>query len=259
MKVCVLANSHVAMLKQASDKTSPTGWVPTYFAAQHTMMGKLRASVDGRGLATKSLRLRKHLKMTSGGLSRVNFDDFDAFACVGLTIKVQTAYLLFEQYQPLRYRLSDDVPLISEDAFRAAVKARYTTTSGAKLLALLAKVGKTVLFIPSPIPNQTFIDMPENAWAKTQKGQAALAWMNDLCREIWQEMATEYGATLILQPPKTIGDNHLTRADYNKGARGIRGQDYEQRDATHMNADFGQIVLDQITDALATTPATASA
>lgn len=78
-KVCIFSNSHVAMLKHATDAVPPKHWKPTYFAAPHTTMGKLRLSQSKKFFFTRDLLLQKHLRLTSGGQDRAILDDYDAF------------------------------------------------------------------------------------------------------------------------------------------------------------------------------------
>ncbi|SEW13475.1 hypothetical protein SAMN04488515_1219 [Cognatiyoonia koreensis] len=63
--------------------------------APHALMGKLRRSQKISALVTSHPVLRKHLRHTSGGRKHIDFDAYDVFVTVGLTIKVQTAYDLF--------------------------------------------------------------------------------------------------------------------------------------------------------------------
>ena len=259
MKVAILANSHVAMIKHAVDESPPQGWTPTFFAAPHALMNKLRRSTKSPALATSDTTLKKHIRHTSGGKTRVEFSEYDAFVCVGLTLKVQTAYDLFDQYRPVGFGQYDGASLISQEAFRAAVQDRFSKTSGFRILRALAAQKRPVLFVQSPFPNETFLDTSPRDWIKGPDGVKARAWMNALCVDAWTEIADGFGARVLDQPENTVTDIELTDGRFQKGAKGLYGEDYENRDSTHMNAEYGQIVLDQITDALAATPATAPA
>jgi len=254
MRVAIIGNSHVAMLKHASDADPPAGWTPVYFAAPHRMMAGLAPGPDGAVLRPGDARLARHLAATSGGLREIDLAAHDAFVCVGLTVKVQTAQDLFADYQPERVRVSAAAQPISEAAFAAAVADRYATTPAPRLLRALARTGKPVCFVPSPFPNESLLDDPSRAWCATAPGMAALNWMNGLCRGIWGQARLSCGARVLDQPPATVGPSGLTLRRFHDGARGMAGQDYAGRDANHMNALFGRIVLDQIGAALATWP-----
>lgn len=250
MKVCILANSHVAMLKKAHDRQPPEGWEPVFFAAPATRMKALKAIRNGRILATTDSVVQDYIHRTSGGRDEVVMADYDAFVVLGLTAKTQTAMRLFCSFQPAAHRVSADARLISEGAFRETVRDKFAATNAARFLRMTKKAGKPVLFLPSPLPSEVLLHNPAYAWVTEPGGAAAVAWINETCRALWQDMADAAGATLILQPAFTIGANHLTRAIYSDGAEQMSGQSYAVENADHMNEAFGQLMFGEIGKAL---------
>ncbi|WP_089991516.1 hypothetical protein [Cognatiyoonia koreensis] len=75
----------------------------------------------------------------------------------------------------------------------------------------------------------------------------------------WNEVITPFGAKILPQPEDTIADTGLSDGRFRSGARGLWGEDDENRDATHLNVDYGKIILAQINDALRDLRAPASA
>lgn len=109
---------------------------------------------------------------------------------------------------------------------------------------------RPIFFSPSPLPNATFLEDPNNKWATSEAGQKALKWMAQIYYELSIEIAKDHGAEFLPQPPETILTGGLTDSIFQNGARGLYGQDYEKRDSTHMNADFGHKIIEQITHKL---------
>lgn len=245
MEVAILSNSHVAMLKMATDGMG-LSWKPTYFAAPAARMGGLQYDPGSHSLSARRGILLESIKKTSGGLERINLTHFDALILAGLTLKTQTALELFRHFQPLGLRVDDSVRLISEMAFRTALREMYDTTSAAKLLKLCAHSGKPIYLVPSPLPSELLLVRKAYRWGATQAGIRALSWINGLCSNIWADMAADAGAKLVTQPAHTIGKFQLTKAIYSRGAQTMQAEDYAEADTDHMNAEFGRLILEQI-------------
>lgn len=243
MKICILSNSHIASLKQATDCTQPQTWVPTYFGAGKTVLGDMTLSKDATALVPTSVEAKRAIGKTSGQ-DQVIFDHYDAFFLYGLTAKTQTALNTFQKYQVFEHHVDSRASLVSEDVFRLAVRSQFSRTPAAKLLSLVARSGKPVVFSPAPFPSEVLVDLPEYSWLNSSEGSAAMLWINTLCEGLYKDMADAVGATLLLQPRETISSRGLTLREYGYGAKRLNGSAYDDAvDAHHMNARFGQIIL----------------
>lgn len=246
MKVCLFSNSHAAMLKHTLDERPVDGWTPVLFAAPATKMKGFRPYRPGV-LSTKSEELRRFVLRTSAGNDKIVLRDYDAFIVFGLTVKTQTALRIFKYFQPHKHHVLPEAQLISESAFKAAVRENFAKTNGARFLGYVRDQGRPVLFAPSPLPSELILDKPDFGWIREHRD--ALLWVNKICREIWQTMADEYGAKLVLQPDHTIVGG-LTSGEYAKGAVRVTGGSFNEGDADHMNPAFGRIMLDAFGSAL---------
>ena len=84
MKICVIGNSHVASLKLGWEEVSsdfPQAEI-VFFAARGGQMSRLR--VKGGSLIAGNGRLAAQLAVTSGGISEIRPQAYDAFVICGL-------------------------------------------------------------------------------------------------------------------------------------------------------------------------------
>lgn len=251
MKVAVFANSHVAMLKHATDEKTPEGWMPTYFAAPAKRMEGLRPVGNSSRLKPKDEYLRKYISMTSGGLDELDLKDYDAFVLVGLTAKLQTAIRIFQKFQPLAHRVSDDVRLISEAAFMQALHDAFSITNAAQYLKMLSKTGRPLVFVPAPLPSESLMWTEGHEWIATAEGKEALSWLKELSVQVWFEQAQKYDANLVLQPVDTIGVSGLTLDSFAEAAPKMQdGENFTEDNTSHMNAEFGGKIVGLISQNL---------
>jgi hypothetical protein len=250
-RICILANSHAAMLKHARDAAPDLRWSPTFFAAPSGLMRSLRLTPDRKRLVTANMRTRDIMTMVSGGLHEVALGDFDAIVLMGLTAKSMDAMRLFTDYQPLGRRVSPDATLISEDAFEATIRSIYSQSIAQYMLKQLQAIDHPILFVPSPVPAETLALREGFGWISQPGGREAVAWINAMCFGIWQEAAIEAGARIALQPAQTLGALNLTKRGYSEGSMMLQRDQQQVDDDKHMNARYGRLVLEQIGDVFA--------
>lgn len=250
MRVCIFSNSHVAMLKHADDAKPRKRWTPTFFAAPHSLMKYVKLDRGGKSLSTSNAQVKAYLARTSGGLEVIELRSYDAFVVFGLTAKTQIAMDLFNTFQPYKLRVSADARLISEKAFETAVRDAFAKTNAATFLRYLKATKKPLIFAPSPFPNEQAIGHRLFPWTSESGADRAIAYINELCVSLWREMADDAGATLLLQPPETIGKSGLTLVRYGQGTKRMNGRPFQENDPNHMNKAFGRLMLDEIENIL---------
>jgi hypothetical protein len=65
-------------------------------------------------------------------------------------------------------------------------------------------------------------------------------------------LCADKGITFLRQPPETIAENGLTKAEYGRGSRRMRsGELHAVDDKAHTNGDYGQLVWGQVLAAIA--------
>lgn len=247
MKVCILANSHVHMLKIAADAQPPSGWTPTFFGAPATGLRKLRR-IKG-GLGTKDEGLKTWLVRTSGGQDRIRFSDYDAFVIFGLALRPHGALQQFTDFQPYDFAVTETARLISHAAFRAAVRERLEKSAGARMMRYLG--GRSpVIVVPAPVPKPALAKRPGFEWINAERGPRALRWATGVAFDEVRDMAAQRGFGFLSQPPDTLDETGFTKAEFAYGSARLTGSSYDEDDISHMNAAFGQIMLDAIGAAL---------
>ncbi len=248
MKVAILANSHVHMLKHAIDQRAPS-WSPTLFAAPARGLYSLRRLPKRQGLFTRKAELSKWLARTSGGLTEIRYDEYDSFAIVGLALRTHGALRLFDRYQPHRFRLDKSASLISESAFREAAKSELERSAGYRMMRLLSNQKQPVVVVPAPFPHHAIMERSGYQWMKHDDGTAAI-WINGVIESAIKDLAHPFGYKVLSQPAETISSLGLTKPEYGVGAKRITGGEYGEQDISHMGPVYGHIVLNQIGDAL---------
>lgn len=252
MRVCVLANSHVYMLKMAADDHPPV-WTPTFFGAPAGGLRWLKRLPKRQGLYTRKARIRRWIVRTSGGLDRIDYQDYDAFVVVGLNLRTHDALAWFGKYQTAEHHIDPAARLISEAAFRDMIRAHLEASAAWRVMRLLANAGdKPVLVIPAPFPHPAIGKRRAHSWVARPDASAAVGWINQTVHDEYRKAVTAMGYRFAVQPPETVGSDNLTAEEFSRDAANLSGRTYQERDVSHMNAEFGRIMLDLIGRELAT-------
>ncbi|WP_421730456.1 hypothetical protein [Brevundimonas sp.] len=246
MRVAILSNSHINMIKLAATE-APPAWAPTFFGAPATKMRGLVRLPRGRGLHTIDPNLKHWLSFTSGGKASIDYSDYDAFVVLGMGLRTHRALSLFCEFQPAALRMNRKARLISEAAFRVEVRERMRQSTAFHVMELLADQKRPVLVIPAPIPSQTLADRARYRWLKKGAVAAsAVAWINEVTFTECQSLASAFNYRFASQPPEAIGRNGLALPEHSAAAFKLTGAGYAGTDVSHMNAAFGQIILQVI-------------
>ncbi len=246
MKVCILANSHAHALRLAAQERTPK-WRPVFFAAPANRMRRIR--LTGGRLVARDAGVARWMDRTSGGVREVVLRDYDAFVICGLSLRALDGLRMFCDHQPVGRRVSDDVALVSEAAFRAAVRDRIQASAGARLMQLL-KDRKPVLIVPAPMPSVRIAELPEFDWINRPGGAEAVRWISGIVLEEIRALADERGFRFMPQPPETLDERGLTRLEYAEDAVRFTGSAYSEDDISHMNTAYGALILHSIGGAL---------
>lgn len=229
----------------------PLTWTPVFFGAPATMMSNLEQQPDGKGLHSRDAELTKWLSFTSGGLTTIDYADYDALVLVGMQFRSHRALQLFGRFQPAPLRFDDGGRLISEAAFRAYIHDRLILSGAYHVMKMISEQSDIpVVVVPAPLPNEAIADRGGYRWLKNEAAAPATRWINDLFFEECRRLTETFGYEFLLQPTHTIGANGLTKPEYSVGARRLTGTDYSEVDVSHMNTAFGGIILDEIGQAL---------
>jgi len=129
--------------------------------------------------------------------------------------------------------------ILSAAAFSSAEERALTTAAGRSLVQALADRACNVGIVPRPMPSAGFI---ENGW--NLDATRDFATVSTMFGDGLDRFAEELGVRAFLQPDDTLLTPLSSRPKYAKGSVGLRGNAHKDGDATHMNAHYGQRVIE---------------
>lgn len=223
MRLCVIGNSHVAAIKQGWDEIGAEfPWLePQFFGARGDALLDLHA--QGDRLVPAHDDLAGKLAHTSGGETSIDPSRFDAALLVGMN---------YIPPMPADARLSQAVRA-------AAARAAFDETLAGHVFAQLRQAAPAlpVHVLPNPLRRK----------AAKAKGDP-VAVVPYAVRLADFRLGLGAGPVHVAgQPTETIVDDLYTADRYGIGAialdqgRGARAKDED--DVSHMNAEYGTLVL----------------
>ena len=262
-RLCVIGNSHAACLKLAGD-ADPAG-LPgaAYFAASANLTGRLRL-VEGRFLAAEDAELARQFAAVSGGQTRIDLADYDAFALVGICLRPRDLFRLFRGHCLWRHRAwRGDRPLISDAGFRAVLASLHADLPGYRLARAIASARPeaALLLLPAPCPTAAAL---EDKGLRALRGLRETPYFAELARlhrALAAPAAAAVGARAVFQRPETLDAPGFTAPQFNekpvgllqshKAGEGAWHGEKARPDPWHMNPAFGRTRLEDIAAALA--------
>jgi hypothetical protein len=243
-RLCLIGNSHLAAMKLGWDKLALmgdpllAGVTVSYYGAPRDMLRNIEVR-DGHLVPTNEATRSQFV--TLSGHDRLNPANYDAFLLVGVGASIKRVLRLYRGYRWPGVSFTPLNILVSPDFARSFLVEGY---AGGRLVdvgdKLASVTDKPIFAIPEPCWSLQDGPAPGNrdfGWmdaAANGDGPALTAMFHDaLTTAIGPRMQ------LLIQPPSTLEDGIVTRAEFNKGAdkdiSGVGGG----ADAAHMNADFG--------------------
>jgi hypothetical protein len=229
MKLCVIGNSHLAAIRLGWDTVSSEfpGLEMTFFGARADALKDLQAK--GGRLVPANADLAAKLAYTSGGQSEIELGRFDAAMLVGMN------------YIPPMPTHAGHSQAVRALVARAAYDATLSGIVFAQVRA--AAPDLPVYIMPNPLRRRAPGD---------DKGQAVVSYAVRLA-DFQRGMG---GPVHVMgQPSETIVDELYTADAYGTGAialdegRGTRAKN--DGDVSHMNGDYGALMLRRWLPALA--------
>jgi len=227
VKICVIGNSHVAVIKAAYDLL-PTENMPelTFFADRGSGIEELVVQ-DGKLCAEAgNARLTSALRFTSGGLAQIDPEAYDRFLIIGLVQGVKRLVQMVED--PFSQA-------VRNHALAGFWRERAITKMCEKLREI---TDKPVSFGLTPLP--------------------AAPKVNEIGPETYEQMVklsyglhfSKMGVDVVGQPSETIANRENTEQVFSigsarlrvKGAQGV--QEHSDEDIYHMNTAYGSLWLE---------------
>ncbi|MDR7270162.1 hypothetical protein J2X20_002820 [Pelomonas saccharophila] len=260
-RICCIGSSHLGALKGGWDSISPErpGVDIVFFGAPNYKVEESLQflTLEGRRIVPTAADVTHFFEMTSGGLSHIELDAYDAFIVmggIGLT-KPFDLYTLFrtdeQTHQPAHVLVGSDCLVEAfVGIFRSTLPYRLTT-------ALAQLTGRPVFLVPEPRPSEALLaaegtESPHwDVYIKRIQQLHAHADHLPLARHYEAAMAAvqQRGVTLVDAPPDLVVDGIFTPHRFCRDSVWLQGHGYEKsprNDFFHMNQDFGAAVLNRI-------------
>ena len=253
MRIAIIGNSHLAAFKLAWNDLADTYRDITlvfFGSAGEEMRSKVAIENDCLVAVTEGAINDFHF--TSGGLTKIDFSDFDAVLLVGMDCRMLPLYSalksnrIYDAPSPSFSRKKVSHRIISAACIAQLCMDQMKNTSMFHVLSLIRSVSKIPAFIiPCPFPSKACIYDNPARWAFLTRNasktlqQSYYEGLSGLCRS--------FAATLITQPENTITDLLFTKEELSVGS--VRFDDHllttlhKETDYVHMNGDYGKEVL----------------
>lgn len=244
MRLCLIGNSHLAAMKLGWDKLAQMGDPLThgvdlsYFGAPRDMLRNIEVR-NGRLVPTNEATRSQFIALS--GRDELDPNDHDAFLLVGVGASLKRVLRLYRGYRWPGVRLTASHAVISPEFARSFLVEGY---AGGRLVDLAGKLAsltdKPIFAVPEPYWSPQVSPVPGNrdfGWM-----EAAASGDGPVLTEMFQQALAEAAGPrirMLFQPPSTVEDGIVTRAEFNKGAdKSISGSG-GGADAAHMNLEFG--------------------
>jgi hypothetical protein len=222
MKICIIGNSHVGALKRAWDIEPHPSIDVDFLAARGASLRDLTVKRGTLVPATRSLK--KALKFTSGGKSRINPKHYHCFLIYG----AQAKHLIINQDNHY-----------SQAVIRQTLHDHVQNTVSFEIITKLRSITDKKIYLghhPLIAAEGTIEKKPPDAY---------LEGIQELNRHVYNPLNCE----LLPQPTETIVNGYYTDPVYTQGSKrlsvGNRRDNlpHSEDDRTHMNEQFGKIWL----------------
>lgn len=266
MRLCVIGNSHVGMLRAAGRAPEAEGLSLTFFAKAG--QGLERARIRGSVIAAIDPELSA-AQARFGMPGEVDVADFDAVIFVAGTASVFSAMKILQTCRvsdwpssklasaPGEANEPSDRQLVSNSVYSAAL-ADWTRAGVSYQLAqaLRAATDVAMFIVPQPYPGAQVLDSHGPRYAAFRRIQAdrdGAALAAGLSRALDLAFADIPDIRVLHQPKDTVAHGFLTDAAYTRDAVRVDGDTTQlQSDVLHVGAAFGSRVLARVASALET-------
>lgn len=264
-RLCIIGNSHVACLKLAQGQEGAgEGLPPTdYFAASANRTAAIRVTGAGH-LAVGRGRAGRQMAATSGGRERIDVQDYDAFAFVGIGFEFRDFLRAFQAHCLYRHRdWQAGRAILSDGAFGDLLRSFYVQRPTYRLVREIAALRPAARFaiLPGPFPVRAALGEPQHAALRSLGDTEYFSEIARLYADCAAAAARSVGARFVPQDPNTLAAPGFTAERFNAGAVGLQApgsadatnwySEKGARDPWHMNPDFGRTRLADLRAALA--------
>ena len=242
MRVLVLGTSHAATLRRAFPAIAATypGLTLGFWGLPSAAFTKAAVGEDGLLRPDPQDQVSRRKVMEWNGQDSVNLASFDRILLVGLRYGLGSVLQLMRNLQPLEWGRRKGALGVSKGFLQAAIRAEIDA-------ALAAQNARTpfdrrFVALPAPYP-ATVVVQPGELHQPVIRAVAGQKTAADLMALYEGELArahAAHGIGFVPQPRDTLAQAWLSIPDH---------LEEPDRDARHMNADYGLIAFDAIAGA----------
>lgn len=278
MKICVIGNSHVGMLRAAVRELGPEGPDLTFFAKAGD--GLENATIRGSVIAARDRDLRA-AQARFGMPEEVDVARFDAILLVAGTASIYSALRILQECRvsgwpscATRRELiigpdtigpdtigpdtaPQDKPLVSEPAFVAALADQARAGVSFRFARAFRRAGDVPIFlVPQPYPSERVFESTrprEYGFHRVRANGDGAALSTCLARAIDQAFGGIGNLTILHQPADTIAHGFTTARAFTRDAVRVDGHTAQHAtDLLHVGPAFGKQVLSRVIAGLRT-------
>jgi len=262
MRLCVIGNSHVGMLRAAARDLGEDRPEITFFAKAGA--GIEKASVEGSVIAAQDRRLRA-AQARFGMPQRVDVATFDATILVAGTASVYSALRILQDCRVSGWpscvadREPDDPrnrkpahrALISDSAFVAALADQARAGVSFRFAEAFRRATDVPIFlVPQPYPSERVFESTrpaEYGFLRARKTGDGAAISACLTRAIDQAFGGIGNLTVLHQPADTIAHGFTTARAFTRDAVRVDGDTAQHpADLLHVGPAYGKRVLARV-------------
>ncbi|MEZ5721024.1 MAG: hypothetical protein R3D59_04700 [Paracoccaceae bacterium] len=262
MKLCVIGNSHVGMLRAAARNLGPDGPELTFFAKAGA--GIEKATIEGTVITARDPELRR-AQARFGMPEAVDVARFDATVLVAGTASIYSALAILQDHRvsgwPSGAAPRDpsgapldrpaDKPLVSESAFTAALADLTRDGVSYRFARAFRQASDVPIFVvPQPYPSERVFDSTRPGAYGFQRarrhgeGAAIATCLNTAIDRAFAEIGS---VEVLHQPADTVAHGFTTARAFSRDAVRVDGDTAQHaEDLLHVGAAYGARVLERV-------------
>ncbi len=263
MKLCVIGNSHVGMLRAAARDLGPDGPEITFFAKAGSGLDKAR--IRGSVIAADDPELAA-AQARFGMPTAIDVSAFDAVILVAGTASIYSALRILQRFRVSGWPScghASETPgapgtapperaLISESAFVASLSDEARTGVSHAFANAIRRASKVpLLLVPQPYPSERVFDSArpqEFGFLRARMNGEGAAVASCLNRAVDAAFGDVPDVVVLHQPADTIAHGFTTAQAFTRDAVRVDGDTQQHAtDLLHVGPAFGKRVLARVT------------
>lgn len=248
MKLCAIGNSHLAALKQGWNDLAEqyTNIEMTFFGSGGGIF-KDMIGIQNNCLIPTTEKSIRDFKLTSSGLTEINFANFDTVILVGLHCSIFTLGPALCSHSPFDVPtdpLSNKLPTISSECIVQTCIDQMETTSMYKVISLIRSISDIPIVV-IPAPFQSLASIKTGRWINLSRN-ASQTLQDSYYDGINKSVNSFPSVKFIPQPINTVTNFIFTKDEFAKGSLHLNAElsgKEDEIDFGHMNQLFGKEVM----------------